>query len=131
MLGEPSDGRVGTVVKSNYTNGYSGLGWSSQHSTAITDEEWFLPSSPQLTGWPSVLLSWCHSLYHSATMHTINVNVICIFSATSTSGIFLKSMMLLSPEHALIPILKEQVLTGQSIKFLSSNKTENKKCEHH
>lgn len=66
----------------------------------------------------------------SATMHTINVNVICIFSGAATPGIFLKSMMLLSPEHALIPILKEQLLTAQSIKFLSFNKTENKKCEH-
>ena len=96
----------------------------SEH-TAITDEEWFLPSSPlsplggrvSVSQWPS-------------QMHTINVNVICIFSATSTPGIFLKSMMLLSPEHALIPILKEQLLTAQSIKFLSFNKTENKKCEH-
>ena len=41
MLGE----RWGTVVKSNYTNGYSGLEWSTAN-TAITDEEWFVPSSP-------------------------------------------------------------------------------------
>ena len=93
------------------------LGWDG---TAITDEEWFVPSSPQLTWWPASVLQcwwWC-----SATMHAINVSVICIFSATSTPGIFLKSMMLLSPKHALIPILKEQLLTAQSIKFLSSTK---------
>lgn len=90
------------------------LGWDG---TAITDEEWFVPSSPQLTWWPASVLQ-----SRSATMHAINVSVICIFSATSTPGIFLKSMMLLSPEHALIPILKEQLLTAQSIKFLSSTK---------
>ena len=124
LVGEPSDGREGGLWW-NLIIQMDILGWDG---TAITDEEWFVPSSPQLTWWPaSVLQCWSRS----ATMHAINVSVICIFSATSTPGIFLKSMMLLSPEHALIPILKEQLLTAQSIKFLSFNKTENKKCEHH
>ena len=130
--GERASG--GTVVKSNYTNGYSGLGWDRARlaQQSLMKNGLFHLSSPQLTWWPTTVF-YCgvgvpHC--HSTRMHTINVNVICIFSATSTSGIFLKSMMLLSPEHALIPILKEQLLTAQSIKFLSFNKTENKKCEH-
>ena len=69
MLGEPSGGRGGTVVKSNYTNGYSGLGWDGARlaQQSLMKNGLFHLSSPQLTWWPTTVfycgvgVPHCHS----------------------------------------------------------------------
>ena len=54
----------GTVVKSNYTNGYSGLGWSTANTqqSLMKNGSFSLPLSVHL-----VAECWCHS--HSQYHH--------------------------------------------------------------
>ena len=64
--GAESGGRGGTVVKSNYTNGYSGLGWSTANTAQQSLMKNGLFHLSPLSSLGGRVLCWCHSHCHDA-----------------------------------------------------------------